>query len=66
MFTQHGFDGVSMDQIAAEAGVSKLTVYSHFGDKDALFVAAVRAQVRGAAAAGRCSRPTSRARCASS
>ncbi|HZX78148.1 TetR/AcrR family transcriptional regulator [Lysobacter sp.] len=41
MFTQHGLDGVSMDQIAAEAGVSKLTVYSHFGDKEALFVAAV-------------------------
>ena len=43
MFTVHGFDGVSMDQIAAEAGVSKLTVYSHFGDKDALFAAAARA-----------------------
>jgi TetR/AcrR family transcriptional repressor of mexJK operon len=42
MFTQHGFDGVSMDQIAAAAGVSKLTVYSHFGDKEALFVEAVR------------------------
>ncbi|MBF6024184.1 TetR/AcrR family transcriptional regulator [Lysobacter niastensis] len=41
MFTQQGFDGASMDQIAAEAGVSKLTVYSHFGDKDTLFVAAV-------------------------
>lgn len=41
MFTQHGFDGASMDQIAAEAGVSKLTVYSHFGDKETLFVAAV-------------------------
>ncbi|HEY0505506.1 MAG TPA: TetR/AcrR family transcriptional regulator [Lysobacter sp.] len=41
MFTQHGFDGASMDQIATEAGVSKLTVYSHFGDKDALFLAAV-------------------------
>ena len=27
--------------IAARAGVSKLTVYSHFGDKDALFLAAV-------------------------
>lgn len=42
MFTQHGFDGASMDQIAAEAGVSKLTVYSHFGDKEALFAAAVK------------------------
>lgn len=42
LFVQLGFDAVSMDQIAAEAGVSKLTVYSHFGDKDALFVAAVK------------------------
>ena len=32
-----------MDQIAAAAGVSKLTVYSHFGDKDSLFTEAVRA-----------------------
>ena len=32
-----------MDQIAAEAGVSKLTVYSHYGDKDSLFGEAVRA-----------------------
>lgn len=43
MFTVHGFDGVSMDQIAAEAGVSKLTVYSHYGDKETLFGAAVKA-----------------------
>ena len=42
MFVCHGFDGVSMDQIAAEAGVSKLTVYSHFGDKESLFAAAVK------------------------
>lgn len=41
LFIQHGFDGVSMDQIAAGAGVSKLTVYSHFGDKENLFSAAV-------------------------
>ena len=42
LFTVHGFDGASMDQIAAEAGVSKLTVYSHYGDKETLFAAAVR------------------------
>jgi TetR/AcrR family transcriptional repressor of mexJK operon len=42
MFTVHGYERTSMDQIANEAGVSKLTVYSHFGDKDALFAAAVR------------------------
>ena len=43
MFLRHGYEGVSMDQIAAAAGVSKLTVYSHFGDKDALFTEAARA-----------------------
>ncbi|HVI58111.1 MAG TPA: TetR/AcrR family transcriptional regulator [Luteimonas sp.] len=42
MFTVHGYERTSMDQIANEAGVSKLTVYSHFGDKDALFAAAVK------------------------
>ena len=41
LFLEHGFEGVSMDQIAALAGVSKLTVYSHFGDKDTLFIDAV-------------------------
>ncbi len=44
LFPQSGFDGISMETIAAEAGVSKLTVYSHFGDKDALFVATIRAK----------------------
>ena len=44
LFSSEGFAGASMDQIAAEAGVSKLTVYSHFGDKEALFAAAVRAK----------------------
>ena len=44
LFAGDGYAGVSMDQIAAEAGVSKLTVYSHFGDKEALFAAAIRAK----------------------
>lgn len=37
LFLASGFGAVSMDQIAAEAGVSKQTVYSHFGTKDGLF-----------------------------
>lgn len=41
LFVDQGFERVSMDQIAAAAGVSKLTVYSHYGDKESLFCAAV-------------------------
>lgn len=44
-FVTHGFDGTSMDGVAAAAGVSKQTVYSHFGSKDELFVAVVNAKV---------------------
>lgn len=43
LFLALGYEGVSMDQIAAEAGVSKLTVYSHYGDKETLFAAAAKA-----------------------
>ncbi|SFN32611.1 TetR/AcrR family transcriptional regulator [Dokdonella immobilis] len=42
LFPQNGFEGTSMDMIAATAGVSKLTVYSHFTDKESLFGEAVR------------------------
>jgi TetR/AcrR family transcriptional repressor of mexJK operon len=44
LFAAQGFEGTSMDAVAKVAGVSKLTVYSHFGDKDALFKAAVEAK----------------------
>ncbi len=44
LFLSNGYDGSSMDAIAAEAGVSKLTVYSHFTDKETLFAAAVKSK----------------------
>ena len=39
LFIAQGFAGTSMDAVATEAGVSKLTVYSHFSDKATLFAA---------------------------
>ena len=42
LFGERGYAGTSMDTVARKASVSKLTVYSHFGDKDGLFRAAVR------------------------
>lgn len=41
LFVQQGFSTTSMDQIATQAGVSKQTVYSHFGSKDDLFTASI-------------------------
>jgi len=43
-FFEHGFAAASIEQIAAEAGVSKVTIYSHFGDKRGLFTAAVECE----------------------
>ena len=38
-FGEHGYERASVDLVAARAGVSKATVYNHFRDKHALFVA---------------------------
>lgn len=38
-FRQHGFNGTSMDRVAAAAEVSKRTVYNHFPSKEDLFEA---------------------------
>lgn len=46
LFLQQGFERTRMEQIASRAGVSKLTVYSHFGDKDGLFFAAIERRCR--------------------
>jgi TetR/AcrR family transcriptional regulator, mexJK operon transcriptional repressor len=44
LFLRNGYASTSMDAVAAEAGVSKLTVYNHFTDKETLFSAAVVAR----------------------
>jgi TetR/AcrR family transcriptional regulator len=54
LFSARGFDGVSVDDIAALAGVNKAMIYYHFADKAALYrhivgdmLAAVSASVAG-------------------
>lgn len=39
LFMEQGYGATSMDAIAASAGVSKRTIYSHFESKDGLFSA---------------------------
>ena len=41
VFGELGFERASVDLIAARAGVSKATIYKHYEDKKALFVACV-------------------------
>jgi AcrR family transcriptional regulator len=41
-FNEHGLERANVDAIAADAGVSKMTVYNNFGSKDGLFQAVVR------------------------
>lgn len=46
LFTEKGYDGTSVDDIASRARVSKQTVYSHFGNKETLFALAVETKCR--------------------
>jgi AcrR family transcriptional regulator len=41
-FYSHGLERASVEAIAAAAGVSKMTIYSHFASKEGLFEAVVR------------------------
>jgi len=43
-FFHHGFAATAIEQVAADAGVSKVTIYNQFGDKRALFAAAVECE----------------------
>lgn len=42
LFAKHGFHATGVDTIAAESGVTKRTLYSHFGSKEELVLAALR------------------------
>ena len=46
LFAEHGVAGVSMDQVAAAAGVGKGTVFRRFGDKAGLAAALLDARER--------------------
>lgn len=41
-FLANGYAATSMDRVAAAAGVSKATVYSHFNDKSSLFASLIQ------------------------
>lgn len=38
LFWKYGYNAVSMDRIASEAGISKMTIYKYFDSKEDLFV----------------------------
>lgn len=42
LFTERGYEGVSIEGIATAAGVTRPTVYQHHGNKDGIFLACVR------------------------
>src|SRR3954463_7322306 len=47
LFAERGFDGTTIEEIAAHAGVSKPVVYEHFGGKEGLYAVVVDREVRG-------------------
>ena len=46
MFLERGVEAVSLEAVAAKAGVSKATLYKHFPDKPALFEAGVLLEMK--------------------
>jgi AcrR family transcriptional regulator len=46
LFAERGFDGASIEEVAARAGVSKPVVYEHFGGKEGLYAVVVDREVR--------------------
>ena len=46
LFAERGFDGTSVEEVAARAGVSKPVVYEHFGGKEGLYAVVVDREVQ--------------------
>jgi len=46
LFAERGYDGTSVEEIAARAGVSKPIVYEHFGGKEGLYAVVVDREVQ--------------------
>ncbi|MFA5731738.1 TetR/AcrR family transcriptional regulator [Acidithiobacillus sp.] len=46
LFAQHGYDGVSMRDVAAVVGLTQAALYYYFSDKDQLYLDAVAYQFR--------------------
>ena len=46
MFAQKGFDGTSIEEIAARAEVSKPVVYEHFGGKEGIYAVVVDREIQ--------------------
>ncbi|MEM9502142.1 MAG: helix-turn-helix domain-containing protein [Pseudomonadota bacterium] len=47
LFNRHGFDNVTIDQLMAEAGLTRGGFYSHFDSKEAVFAAATASFLHG-------------------
>ncbi len=45
VFSERGFDGASVEEIAARAGVSKPVVYEHFGGKEGIYAVVVDREI---------------------
>ena len=46
VFAERGYDGATVEEVAARAGVSKPVVYEHFGGKEGLYAVVVDREVQ--------------------
>jgi AcrR family transcriptional regulator len=42
LFARHGFDAISIEEVARSAGITRPVIYDHFGSKEGLYLACVR------------------------